>query len=651
MDRILKIAMVLLESKKPITSDEIAIQLNVSNKTVRNDLKKLQDIIEREGLKLSKKTGVGTSIEGSEKDKIQLLQNIKKDLNYVEPYSPEGRQKHILKRIFMENENVTVSALADELFVCSATIHKDLKYVEEKISPFNLELIKNKNGVLEVIGKEKYYRNAIASLVFQSKDELEELSKYEYKGRIDTTTMEQLKGLMNIDYIKLEELLNQLEKKLHFEFSHEAYISLIIHIAISIKRIKKAKDVLLSPEILNSIKNTKEFQCAQQMSREIGDYFQVCIPESEIGYITLHIIGSKMQEKDLADLNFSFEKVEEMELAVEIAKNIISVASDALHMNFTEDTILLNGLILHLRPTINRLKYGLNLRNPILEEIKTNYPDIFGVAWMSSRVFEKYLDVKIPESEIGYIAMHLGASLERNRKRIKTLVVCHSGIGTSQLLSARLERCFKELEIIGIISSTALSDEMLKNAEIIISTVPIKINKTVLMISPLFTQTDIKKVQQVIDNFELKHGNQSQEEIIHKEVFSRSKKFINRNELINDICKSLENRQYISKNFKQSVIEREDMIPTEVGNGIVIPHGKPSEVKKSCIAVTVLKNPILWDKEKVEFVLMICITDEDMKYARKIFKNLHENMDKQEFADALRKGSNEAMKVLGSIIN
>ncbi|WP_461205632.1 BglG family transcription antiterminator [Clostridium sp. DL1XJH146] len=653
MDRLMKITMLILKSKAPITTAKIASELNVSNKTIRNDLNKLQDIIEREGLKLNKKTGVGNSIEGPDKNKNQLLQSLNKEVDGVEPFSKEGRQNYILKRLFMGNQNITASKLADELFVCVATINKDLKYVKEKITDFDLELVKKSNHSLDIVGTEKNYRNAIASLIFQSSEEIQHvpITKYEYTSRIDQSTMNQLRTLMNLDYLKLEECLNNLERKLSFKFSQEAYICLIIHIAIAIKRIKSGKDVLLSSEILDKLKRTKEFKGANEISEEIERNFNIKIPEQEIGYITLHIIGTKIGEKDLAELTFSMGNQDEVDLEVEIANNIIQVASDALHMNLKEDKILLNGLILHLRPTINRLKYGLTLRNPILEEIKINYPDIFGIAWITSRVFEKYLDVKVPEAEIGYIAMHLGASIERNRKRIKILVVCHSGIGTSQLLSARLERSFKELEIIGITSSVNLFDEKYQKAEIIISTIPLKTNKPVLIISPLFTKVDINKVQRMIDIFEAKKNTKNPKEIIAKEVFSRSKKFSNRNELINDICKSLEKRQYIYKGFKDDVIERENIMATEVGQGIVIPHGKPSEVEKSCVSLTILKKPILWDKEKVEFIFMICLTEKDLKYARKFFKNLSDNMDDTEFIHNLRKGTDKAHTILEGMLN
>ncbi|PAB57868.1 BglG family transcription antiterminator [Anaeromicrobium sediminis] len=635
MKRLMEMAKILLESEKPITIKEIANELNISNKTVRNDLKKLQDFIEKEGLRLTKKTGVGTSIEGPEDNKLQLLRTVKKSVDYIQPYSPGGRQKYILKKLFMDGGNMTSYELADELYVSTGTIHKDIKEIEKWINDFNLKLVKKRNYGIEIIGEEDNYRKAISALIDHIKetDEIKGLLQANYKGRIDEKTLCQLKALINIDYLKLEGLVSHVEEQLNFRFSHEAYISLIIHIAISIKRIKKGYDIFLSEKILENIKDTKAFYYAEKMSCHMEKYFNVKIPTSEVGYITLHILGSKMHGRDLATL--TFESAEELDLAVEIGKDITKIASEALHMNLIEDQVLLNGLILHLRPTINRIKYGLTLKNPIIEEIKSNYPDVFGVAWMCSRVFQKYLDVNIPESEIGYIALHLGAAVERNSHKVKTIIVCHSGIGTSQLLSARFKRCFKEIDVIGIYSSAGLTKDIMDEAQMIISTVPIKVDRPVILVSPLFTQMDVKKVEKHIDSIQMRIRGEEEKEFICKEVFHRSKRFNNRSEIIEEMCENLEKKEYIKKSFKGTVLKRESLMATEIGNSIAIPHGEPSEVKKSCIALTVLEEPVKWESEWVKYVFLICLAKKDIFKTKNIIKNLYNRMDDKEFINSL----------------
>lgn len=648
MERAMEIIKILLNSTESITIDKIAEKINVSNKTIRNDLRKVQEIIEENGLTLLKKTGVGISINGPEENKINLLHTIKNRNNYVEPYSLEERKLTILRKLFMSKKKIVVNEIAEELYVSNTTIHKDLEEVQKWLKNFNLTLIKKRNHGIEIEGEENDYRRAISELVSLANN-MEKLQKSLYmgcEGRLDYKTTEQLKSIINIDYKKLEELIAKVEISMDFSFSQEAYISLLMHIAICIKRIKEGNDINLSQKVFDNIYTTKAFDCAKELSKELESHFGIKIPESETGYITLHILGSKMQEKDLA--YFPLNKVDELKLEEQIARNIIDLAGNSLNIDFKEDKAFLNGLILHLRPTINRLKYGLNLKNPMLEEIKANYPEVFGVAWMCSTIFEKYLDLKIPESEIGYIAIHIGAAAERNKRTIKTLVVCHSGIGTSQLVSARLERSFKEIETIGIVSYVDIEKDMLDKAEMIISTVPIDINKPVLVISPLMTKEDTKKIEQYIeDNFNRTKGKEKG--FIKKEIFYRSKKFSKREEIIFDMCKVLVEKQYINKQFEKDVIARENMMSTEVGKGIAIPHGNLENVKESCIALTVLEHPVKWDTEYVEFIFMLCISEKDKGKMKHIVKKLYENMNDSKFFKVLKSNKHEGINILNQL--
>ncbi|NMM65915.1 transcription antiterminator [Clostridium sp. P21] len=647
-DRVMEIVKVLLKSQEHITINKIAEKINVSNKTIRNDLKKVQEILEENGLTLLKKAGVGISVNGLEENKINLLQTIKNRTNYIEPYYSDERKFTILRRLFMSKKKVVVNEISEELYVSNTTIHKDLEEVQKWLKNFNLFLIKKRNQGIEIEGEESNYRRAISELVFQidNMERLQEADYINYEGRLDYKTKEQLKSIINIDYKKLEELISKIEIDMEFSFSQEAYISLLMHIAICIKRIKEGNDITLSQKIFDNIYTTKAFKCAKELSRELESHFNIRIPESETGYITLHILGSKMQEKDLE--YFSLNKVDELKLEEQIARDIIELSGKSLGIDFSEDKAFLNGLILHLRPTINRLKYGLNLKNPMLEEIKSNYPEVFGVAWICSSIFEKYLDLKIPESEIGYIAIHIGAAAERNRKTIKTLVICHSGIGTSQLVSARLERSFKEIETIGIVSYVDIKKELLDKAEMIISTVPIDISKPVLLVTPLMTREDTKKIEKYIEN-NFNKAKTKEKKFIKKEIFYRSKKFNKREEIIHDMCKILSEKQYINKHFEQDAISRENMMSTEVGKGIAIPHGEIANVKESCIALTVLEYPMKWHTEYVQFIFMLCISEKDRGKMKGIIKKLYENMDDSNFFQALKSNKQNGVNILNKL--
>ena len=122
MNRIFNIVELLINNKDGMTIKDIAEKLNVSNKTIRNDLTKVNKLIEQADLVMIKKPGVGIKVEGTEDRKLSILNDIKNKLNMVEAFSPEARKNYILKRLFMSHENLTMQELGDELYVSRVTI-------------------------------------------------------------------------------------------------------------------------------------------------------------------------------------------------------------------------------------------------------------------------------------------------------------------------------------------------------------------------------------------------------------------------------------------------------------------------------------------------------------------------------------------------
>lgn len=649
--RLKKLLEILLNSRDYKTVDQLAEMLSVSNRTTRNDLDKLEKMVELEGLYLVRKPGIGIRLEGSEENIQIISRKMNMDLksNYKRPFSPEQRRAFIIKELFFSKKQVSANSLSDKLFVSNNTIYNDLDKIEEWLKDHSLSLLRERNSI-KIVGKEEDYRKALSYYV----SELNDFNFYEgmedlyedYKGRIDSNTLFQLKQIADLDYSFLEESLEDLERKLDFKFSEGAFINLVIHITITVRRIEEGKDIFMPENIFKTIVDTNEFKSAKNMTDKLEEKFHLKIPKSEIGYITLHILGSKMYREGFPNFQLPFEELEDLGLPLVMAEEIAQIASNALNMDLTKDERLLSGLALHLRPTINRVKYGLTLKNPILDDIKKNYPEIYGVSWMTSVVFEKYLAVSIPESEIGYIAMHIGAAVERNREKIKTMVICHTGIGTSQLLSARLKKSFLELDLVGIRSSTVLEDEDLSDIDLIISTVPIRTEKPNILVNPILGSKDIKLIEKFIKEYYDKDDGLKP---LDKEVFFNVSGFDKKEKILRDMCIKLEERDYVTEDFADTVIERERIISTEIGKGLVIPHGLPQEVKKSCIGLTVLDKHMRWAEEDVKYILMICLKEEEINRGQKIFKNLSELMEEDEFflkLDKSQKSAKQALELL-----
>ncbi|HBE77641.1 MAG TPA: transcription antiterminator BglG [Firmicutes bacterium] len=632
MDRLKMIINILLKSKAPVTINAIAEQLEVSNRTIRNNLTAVEKFINEKGLTLKKKPGIGIQLEGPE-ESFHTLNEMKMSTYISEPFSPQDRKDNILKRLFMSENTITINDLAKELYVSDITIRKDLEDVDLWLAKFKLKLMRRQNYGIKIIGSEENCRNALANLIVIQIgfDKLKGMLHYDTSAKLDYHTLNQLTGLINIDYIKLENIVNQAERSLGYKFTDEAFGSLVIHIAIAIKRLQDGKDILLAHSVLEDLKTKAEYRIAKQIADSIEIHYRVKLPEQEIGYILLHILGSKLQENNIDDLDLKNEG--EHELAVIMAKEIIHIAQKTLSIDLSKDKQALNGLILHLRPTIKRLEYGLNLRNPLLDQIKENYPEIFGVAWISNTVFERYLGKKITEEEIGYIALHLGAAIERQKKGLSALVVCTSGMGTSQFLAVKLENHFKEIKIKQVISAIALKDYCLDDVDIVISTVPLTAQKPVLHISPLLTQNDVLKISSYIDSL----NKRPTHSIINEDSIQIAIRYRDKENAIHDMCSRLIEKGYVTEDFEKSVLKRENIQSTEIGKGVAIPHGFPEKVCRSQIALSILQEPIPWGNEHVDIIFLIALSDIDALNSAEVLKKLYKKVDSDDFLDRLKK--------------
>ena len=104
--------------------------------------------------------------------------------------------------------------------------------------------------------------------------------------------------------------------------------------------------------------------------------------------------------------------------------------------------------------------------------------------------------------------------------------------------------------------------------------------------------------------------------IISKDLLIVDSVSESKQEVLLELAKLLEKKEYITNaiNFLDDVYLRESEGITGIGNGIAIPHGKTKAVKKTTVAIAVLKNEINWetlDEKGVKVVILFAVQDTD----------------------------------------
>jgi len=489
------IDILLQEQRESQTVGAIAEQIGVSARTIHRELDVLESYFEHYGLKLVRKAGAGVEVTGPREEKqslrVQMLHQ-----TTIE-YTAQERKVLILCALLEATEPVKLISLALDLKVTTATISHDLDDLELMLANYELCLLRKRGYGVELTGSESSKRRAISRLLADHLDDHQVIEiireNIQNKNLRDVDSIsERLLGLIDKDkLIRVESALNHLKAELPYSLADSAYIGLVTHLALAVERVEKGENIHFDESTLNELMGTPEYEVARTIMERMKQTFQLEIPPAEIGYITMHLRGAKLRNSQ-----DDFLWPENAEL-VAATQRLIEYCEDRLGYPFRADRSLFHGLLTHLEPALYRLKRKMEIRNPIVDQIKANYPELFVVTQEAAeRVFA---GLHVPDEEVGYLVMHLGAALERTRQeqqRYRALVVCSSGIGSSKILATRIRKEIPEIVSLKNLSLFEVDRVPKSEYDLIISTLPLPASPMeYVVVSPLLPQEDIQKIK------------------------------------------------------------------------------------------------------------------------------------------------------------
>ncbi|MCG8484068.1 MAG: BglG family transcription antiterminator [Clostridia bacterium] len=510
----------LIIKQSPVTAKEIADNFNVSIRTVRYDLDDIEKCLKKYDIKLIKKNSVGMWINGTDAAVKRIGEEFIEfqDLPY-RVLTKDERVKKIISILLEQSNYIPFDQLAEMIIVSRSTVIKDMAEVEAWFNKRHIDIIRKTKLGIKIRCGEKQLRKALIDFINENVDSQslytlikESTPRTALNEDSRQLTKEYINTLFDKDGIKIfQQFIGEIQKELGVIFSDNSVSTLMIHYGIAVKRVRLGKKIYMPQEQLEKLKAMNEFKVAQKNIRILENGFNGKIPESEIGYIALHLIGAKVAKDPKND-----ELIDIYGDEINMIDQYIQKVSTLLGFDLTEDQELRKNLLLHLKPTFNRIKYNMTIVNPILQNIKTFYPIIFNAAKEASDILSDAVSAKIEDDEIGFITMHVGACIERKKRespirKFRALIACASSIGTSKLLASRINCEFKEIYILDEVSIAELNERINDNVDLIITTVPIDniLLKPVVTVSPFLTEKDkirIRNTLMLLEGATYKHN-------------------------------------------------------------------------------------------------------------------------------------------------
>lgn len=573
--RIEQILKILAKEDRAVTAKEIALQLDVSEKTVREEIlshaesfeaKKINVISGKKGFRLINGNHPALELQGEEKVRIQ------------------HREHYILKKMLLREEYIKLEELAEEMYISMATLNRLFKKVKTTFQKYDIHVVSRPAYGVKIVGKEMDKRLCYIH-------SYEEIGEEHIDALLDDCSMKKE------DYYLTMYFVQKAVDCYGGQLTDVGMKNLVLHLMYAIRRVKSGKYIEHVP--MQFPVSKKEKNISRRIVEQLEKEYQIVLPPEEFDYICIHLIGKRS--------NMVHREIVISEETERLINEINEEIKHHLGHDFSDDFELFSMLSLHIEPMLSRAMYGLNLPNPILSEVKARLPKGFECAVIASELIRQKLSLTVSEEELGYLAIHYNLAIERKKEGCdkKFLLICGSGAGTARLLEKKIEMQFHaKPENIFLCGVSELKDMDMTDIDYVVSTVklPYRLDRKVIYIDNILSDLTLSN-----DPEESRLSGLLKEQLIFLNSELSSQK-----EVIDFLCEKLKEAYGLDEGFKELVWKREKLSSTDIGNLVAIPHPYSMCTQQSILAICTLKKAIVWNKRKVKYIFMLSFSKTDI---------------------------------------
>lgn len=604
-----------------VIADTLARQLDISTRTVQRYVDIINDELISANIQIQSTRGTGYQLLGNE----QVIRNwLNENREHIEN---DVERLQVMVRYILDSDYLTIDQLSEKMNYSNSTITKLTTELKEMLKKYDLQLVSKPYYGLHIEGKEVNIRTLLSDCGFQ-------VHNNQLKVKIRNITQD--------EFQQMDEIILSYLNKNNIVIADRDINDLLARVVISISRCKQLHYV----ENLPMQKNVRHhnFDVIYGILNQIAQNLAIELRDDEYNYVSIY--------SGFIIYNFNPEKLSVEHNIHTFVLKALEEISMVSGIHFREQEHIINSLSAHLNILLNRINTKETLKNPLLQQIKSNYAMEMNYAIFLAKKLEETYNVQVSEDELGYLAMYFGAARTKQNHYKRVVILCNYGVGTAQLIGERIKQEFRELEVVGIYPIHYLELAIAQDIDLIVSTIQIENyhgEKPLIVVDNLLAIDSLTKIKEALydkdSDVEKLASNFKQEAWFHINASSRS-------EAIAQLGHNMMNNHDINPEILASICERETISSTDIGNLVAIPHTIFTQDLPSVIGVGILDKPILWDKERVQLIFMICFNKEDktngsaFRHLYKAVKNIstvHKLIDSYNYSEFMKwlKGENK----------
>ena len=588
-----------LLQNETLPQDELAQRLSVSTRTVRADITALNALLASHGAQFILSRGNGYQLKINDVARYQQLQASHPRALRIPRTGPE-RVHYLVVRFLTSAFSIKLEDLADEWFVSRATLQSDMVEVREWFHRYNLTLETRPRHGMKLFGSEMAIRACLTDLLWElaQQDSLNPL----------VTDVALNAGVAE----KMVPVLHDALTRHHIRLTDEGELFLRLYCAVSVRRISEGYPL---PEFHAEDVEENVHEAAKDIAVAIQELAGKALSPSEESWLCVHIAARQIQEIAPSAINADDDEA--------LVNYILRYINTHYNYNLLSDEQLHADLLTHIKTMITRVRYQIMSPNPVRDNIKQHYPMAWDMTLAAVSSWGKYTPYVISENEIGFLVLHIGVGLERHynigyQRQPQVLLVCDTSNAMVRMIEAILQRKYPQLEIAATISQREYEQRDAIEADFVISTVRIgEKDKPVVTIAPFPTDYQLDQIGKLV------LVDRTRPWMLNKYFdaahFRVVDKPMDQQTLFAELCQQLLEEGFVDAEFHASVVEREAIVSTMLGDGIALPHSLGLLAKKTVVYTVIAPQGIAWGDETAHLIFLLAISKREYEEAMAIY--------------------------------
>lgn len=482
---------ILLNSRSKHTVQDISDQLNINERTVYRELKNIKATLKTFQLELVTIPSQGFEIQGKSENLAALKQAFQKQ-NIHQILTVTERVDLVTLILLLEEDFIKMQAIAAELQVSLSTIKKDVAFLTDSLPEKGIRVISKKGEGIkleaDMINRHILTLDILTKHVTSSEFIAWFLLKKSKDSFYKKICFQKISDPLHFVY----EQLGQLKADIDDNDLQELVVLLSLWLSICHLTTLPNNSIDTIAIELNQTGNRLYHRMIENQKSILAEKTH---PESFLDYLKwiIHLYFQRDHTNELDLPHF------DNDIAISV-KDMVNNVEAQLGVKLHGNERQVRDLSAHLRKAVTRINSGLFVRNPMKDEIKKNYLFIFEiVSHAAEEVFGKEF---FPEDELCFLVLYFVMMIDKlSNKAFRVLIVCSSGMGSSKMLTSRLEYEVPEVYVKDIISLTDLHNKDIHEYELVLSTIPLPLaSEDYLKVSPLLNEQELALVQTKINN-------------------------------------------------------------------------------------------------------------------------------------------------------